>query len=238
MAALSSCAVTQGGSEFIALGCVDDAEERLDGVDWESAWTVNLRIRQGEFNPMVVNMVENGPIVLRIINDDDSRHTVRSSEFFRSIALESIAIGAEIDRDRCIDAVTVPARATAELRLMPVRYGRYDFEDSSILVSRIAIASAVGVFVIEPYKSYYIEPIPQSPPKIPEAEPVSAPPVAAPNIFNNEPGVDEPILLDEPETTKSEDGLKPAPSKPTPPQAKKAESDNNIVIFDDPEEFQ
>lgn len=260
MAALSSCAVMDGGAEFFAIGCVADHGERLDGVDWATAWPVNLRIRQNMFEPMIVTLLENSPTVLRITNGDNSRHIIRSSEFFRSVALESVTIGDKVEKDNCIDAITLPARTTVEVRLMPVQDGRYDFEDSSLLISRVAVASAVGVFVIEPYKSYYIKPLPhtQAAPSTleqtrgtPDGDAKPAPEDAGPSLFDGEgakptskdsgPGLfdgegAEPTPEDAGPGLPDGDGAEPAPAEPVERTSAEDENDG-VIVFDNPEEF-
>lgn len=236
MAALTACAVGEGGNDFAASGCVNDSNERLDGIDWKAAYHVDMRIRQDSFSPMIVNMVENSPVVLRITNVDDDRHILRSSAFFRSVALDSIIIGDEVNNDPCIDAITVSPHSTVEVRLMPVREGHYDFEDSSILVSRLTLAAAVGVFVIESYQNYYIKPTAFTRSdssilkKISET-PGEEPEDTGPSLFDGEtteetPEDTGPSLFDSDEPEE------------TPPDSAGSEVDPNIVVFDDPVEFQ
>ncbi|MGB0681204.1 MAG: hypothetical protein ACPGOV_00765 [Magnetovibrionaceae bacterium] len=69
--------------------CDEELSGRLVRVPWQFAEVVPVRIRQGEFSPMVITLQQDEPYVLRITNRDDENHTFRAREFFRNVAVAS-----------------------------------------------------------------------------------------------------------------------------------------------------
>lgn len=134
-AAVGCAAVERLGEDLFASGgsCAASAPE-LAGLDWEAAQTVDIRIRQDEFRPMVVGLVRDQPYVLVISNGDSSSHDFRAPEFFRHAAVAQIAIDGTVEADRCVTSIEVPAKGTAEIRLVALLDGSYPFEDSSALL--------------------------------------------------------------------------------------------------------
>ena len=89
--ALSACAYGEGGTGVFLADCTTAAIQHTDGVDWEQARNVNLRIRQGDFTPGYLGLLMGKAYVLRIENGDDEEHTFRAIDFFRSVAVKQIS---------------------------------------------------------------------------------------------------------------------------------------------------
>jgi hypothetical protein len=134
-AMLAACAPAGRVKDHLVLAFAGCAETPLDDIDWSTAPTVNIRIRQDEFQPMVVGLVRDTPYVLHIRNADSSTHSFRSPTFFRKAAVAQIVVDGEArDLDGgCITGVSVPANGTVEVRLVALLEGRYDFENPSWL---------------------------------------------------------------------------------------------------------
>jgi hypothetical protein len=132
---LAACAPASHVKDHLVLAFAGCAETSLDDIDWSTAQTVGIRIRQDEFQPMVVGLARDIPYVLHIRNADSSTHRFRSPTFFRQAAVAHIVVDGEArDLDGgCITGVSVPANSTVEVRLVALREGRYDFEDPSWL---------------------------------------------------------------------------------------------------------
>lgn len=148
--ALSGC-MSGAGVERLAFGgqCVADAAERVSGVDWLEAEAIELGIRQGAYDPMIITLRRDAPYVIRITNRDDEHRYFRAHEFFGSIALAKVLTsGKEFDAN-CISAVGVAPNETAEIQFVAVRDGRYDFEDIRFLYAPIVAGSGHGVIVIQ-----------------------------------------------------------------------------------------
>ena len=148
--ALSGC-MSGAGVERLASAnqCVADAAERVSGVDWLKAEAIELGIRQGAFDPMIIALKRDAPYVIRITNGDDESRYFRANEFFRSIALAKVVTSGEVFDATCISAVGVAANDTAEIQFVAVRDGRYDFEDIWFMYAPIVAGSGHGVVLIQ-----------------------------------------------------------------------------------------
>ena len=121
----------------------------MSGVDWLKAEAIELGIRQGAYDPMIIALKRDAPYVIRITNRDDESRYFRANEFFRSIALAKVVTsGKEFDAT-CISAVGVAANDTAEIQFVAVRDGRYDFEDIWFMYAPIVAGSGHGVVLIQ-----------------------------------------------------------------------------------------
>lgn len=76
--------------EDFGQSCDPEMSRRLVNVPWQFAEVVNIRIRQGEFKPMVITLAQNEPYVFRFTNRDDQDHTFRAREFFQNVAVASV----------------------------------------------------------------------------------------------------------------------------------------------------
>lgn len=186
--ALSACAYGVGGTGVFLADCTKEAARHTDGIDWENARTVNLRIRQGEFSPAYLGLIQGKSYVLTVENGDDDDHYFRAIDFFRSVAVHRISVvgGRTFDKP-CVDALTLQAGKTTKVRLVAVRDGSYEFQDNSLLISMALVGSSGGFITIERPRV-----IPQSPVEslnmfetIP-IKPVSMEPQPTPGLFDDQ----------------------------------------------------
>jgi hypothetical protein len=110
--------------------CSMDANKHLKRVKWKNARTIDVRIRQAEFSPMIIGLTKDKPYILRIKNADDKSRNFKAGKFFPSVALSRVAINGKEKRRNCVTGVTVQPHQVAELALVAVRDGRYEFEDN------------------------------------------------------------------------------------------------------------
>ena len=132
---LGACAARDpGGYGLLAYDCADRAA--LADQDWETAQTVQLSVRHGEYTPMVVGLQRGQAYVLQIKNGDDYNRRFHAPDFFRAVALKGVRVagGAE-DTTACIAGLGLPAGGVVEARFVPVRDGRFRFEDSGLLTA-------------------------------------------------------------------------------------------------------
>ena len=90
--ALSSCAYGPDNSVFSGGRCTTAYGTYLQGVDWQQAKKLNLRIRQGDFLPVYMGLLQEKSYVLAIENADDIGHTFRAMEFFQAVAVAGVAV--------------------------------------------------------------------------------------------------------------------------------------------------
>ncbi len=209
---LASCTRDGGVSSYLAGGCADASAKRFEGIDWDKVRQIKMRIRQGEYSPMVVTLTQDQAYIMSIENGDDDNHDFRATEFFQSVAMARASIGGEVFENGCMDAVSLEPGQTAELRFIAARDGRYDFEDNSLLLALSRLGGASGSIAIQPKRVVYTPPV-RVPDKKPAAEPTPVKPVrAAPGdgLFGPPPTEESPP---------PGDGLfGPPPSEPAPRQ--------------------
>ncbi len=129
--------------------CAQVSKKALRKVNWTRVPEVNMRIRHGEFEPMIVQMKQGWPYVFRIRNRDDKDHYFTAKEFFRNMAVIRITIDGERQDDTCIARLRVPARQTAELRMVAAIDGRYEFEDARTRIPLLFSSGANGVIIVQ-----------------------------------------------------------------------------------------
>lgn len=144
--ALAGCAseVTVKGG-----GCIGAAGERFEGVDWANVETLDIRIRQDNFTPMVFSLLRDRPYVLRISNGDAGSHALRAPEFFQTVAIDRIRTGDEPAPKGCFTAVSLPPGETVEIRLVALVDGRYGFRDSGLVDLGYETGSGFGAIYVE-----------------------------------------------------------------------------------------
>ncbi|MEE8393335.1 MAG: hypothetical protein V3R66_03245 [Rhodospirillales bacterium] len=139
MLGLSACAF----EDEIVLGpfswpnCVEGVAKHIEGIDWAEARTINVSIRQDEFEPMVIGLRQNNPYIFRIENRDEYEHFFMAEGFFSSVAVASIKGPGQESGPSCIDGVKIGPFETVELRLVPVRDGRYEYNDDTFPIPNL-----------------------------------------------------------------------------------------------------
>lgn len=155
-AALTACAPAARVKDHLILAFTGCAETSFDNVDWSTARTLDIKIRQDEFQPMVIGLARDLPYVLRIHNADTSAHGLRSPTFFRQAAVAEVTVDGE-SRDLdggCITGVSVPANGAVDVRLIALLEGRYAFEDPAWLGLGLGLglyeeSNGFGTIVVE-----------------------------------------------------------------------------------------
>ena len=129
--------------------CATVAEEDVRQVNWTRVPEVNMRVRNGEFEPMIVQLKQGWPYIFRIRNRDDRPRVFAADEFFAKMAVLRITIDDKRQDKTCVTRITVPPRTTAELRLVAARDGRYEFEDTPVPIAGLFSKGASGLIVVE-----------------------------------------------------------------------------------------
>ena len=131
-ATVSACAYSEG--VYIYNICLKDLSRHAEGLDWFKARVVDVRIvNGGEFSPSHIRFNQEEPQILRITNTDNRLRLFRSSKFFRSIAIGKVTVGDREYMERCFTAINVPPKGVAEIHMVPIYPGKYDFDDDPVL---------------------------------------------------------------------------------------------------------
>ena len=147
--ALQACSYPGGSFSLFATNCVPDARERVEAADWSKVEVIPLRIRQNEFDPMIIDLRQDRPYIIRITNADDTRHFFGAGDFFRSVAVAKIDVGGDGDDRTCITRVSVDGGQTAEVVFVTVRDGRYEFADNIINSPWFDFGNPMGVIFVQ-----------------------------------------------------------------------------------------
>lgn len=147
---LVGCTVTPDMTGFMApSSCAKIDQKALKYVNWTKVPVVNVRIRQNEYSPMIIRLRQGWPYVIRIRNADDHGHVFQANTFFSRVAVIKTTIASEVKEETCFGAVYVPARKSAELKLVAVVDGTYEYTDSYLSISSAFDLGHDGVIIIE-----------------------------------------------------------------------------------------
>ena len=113
--------------------CVDDPGKHLRGINWLEAEKIDIRIRDGELQPMTVRLSQGKPYVFRVQNRDDWSQRFQSNDFFSAIVVGKSSVDGAESKEPCISSVMVEPEKTVEIEFVAVRDGRYPVEVRSIL---------------------------------------------------------------------------------------------------------
>ena len=150
---LAGCMAPFGASGAIG-ECATVDEKAVKYINWARVPEIDIRIRNGEFSPMVVRMRQGWPYVLRIRNRDHETRTFRAPDFFRRVAVIKATVAGEDEDITCFGVVLVPPRQTAELRLVALTDGYFEYEDSMLPIPLPGLSSVGpnGIIIIEERK--------------------------------------------------------------------------------------
>jgi len=133
-----------GGGE-----CAVVSPKALKQVNWARVPQVNMRIRNNEFEPMIVQMTQGWPYTFTISNRDDRVHVFNAAKFLKSIATVRLTIDGKRQDNTCITRIIIPANATAEMQMVAAQDGHFEFEDNWLPPSSFISSGADGVIIIE-----------------------------------------------------------------------------------------
>lgn len=133
--------------------CAVVSPKALKKVNWTRVPEVNMRIRNNEFEPMIVQMTQGWPYTFRIRNRDDRSHSFNAKAFFKNIAMVRITIDGKRQDETCFASLEIPAHTTAEMQLVAAVDGHYEFKDNWLSGSSFISSGADGVIIIEERRS-------------------------------------------------------------------------------------
>lgn len=135
--------------EFGLDECAVVSPKALKKVNWARVPEVNMRIRNDEFEPMIVQMTQGWPYTFRISNRDDRAHTFNARDFFKNVAMVRVTIDGVRQDETCFPSVEIPPHTTAEMQMVAAVDGHFDFRDDWLPAASLISGGADGVIVIE-----------------------------------------------------------------------------------------
>ena len=164
---LQACAQQSWIASMAASGCVADSEKLVSEADWTDPGKLSVRIRQGEFTPMVFALTKNRPYEIEFENADDVSHVFQAPDFFRSVAFDKIVADGKEIKKICPRSLVIEPGKKLMAYLIPVRDGRYEFSDNTFNLPTGPLAGVGGSISIEKKRGFLIRP-PKSIPPYPE----------------------------------------------------------------------
>lgn len=147
---LSGCAAqTSGVANLTVSDCKKISDRAEARINWARVPEVELTIRDGEYSPMVTRLKQGRPYVLRIRNRDMATRVFRAGDLFAQNAVLAIGVEGVREPETCIASVTIPSKQTAEIRMVAITDGTFEYEDNRILLPWVFSAGPGGVIVIE-----------------------------------------------------------------------------------------
>ena len=158
--ALSACAKRDVYAHLDRDGYIRDQKEIVEAADWTAAETFEIDIRQNEFRPTIIHLLQGEPYIMAVENRDDAPHFLEAEDFFKTIALRKIITQKEEVSGVNIIGILLKPGEVKEVHFVPVRDGWYDFEGGQgpgifttdliySPLSRGAVLGMVGSFVVE-----------------------------------------------------------------------------------------
>ncbi len=149
VAAVAACAPREGVSTFAVSECKQISSRAEAKINWARVPEVEIRVRNGEYSPMVTRLKQGRPYILRIRNRDTEQRVFRARDFFVENAVMAVAVEGVRAPETCIHSVSIPARETAEIRMVAITDKTYEYEDNFVLVPLVMSAGASGAIIIE-----------------------------------------------------------------------------------------
>jgi hypothetical protein len=157
---LSACAERNLYAQLDQKGYIQDQKEIVEAADWSAAETFEIDIRQNEFRPTIIHLLQGEPYIMLIENRDDVAHFLAAQDFFKTIAIRKILTETEEIKGVNLIGIILNPGEVKELHFIPVRDGWYDFEGgqgfgifgTDIYYSPLStgvIKGMIGSFVVE-----------------------------------------------------------------------------------------
>lgn len=110
--------------------CGSDPEKRVASANWDDAHAIDLQIRMGSFWPMILTLRRDRPYILRIANVDPERRVFSAPPLFQTAHIESVTVAGGAPEFDPVDGLRLPPAGTAEVRLMALCAGRFEFYET------------------------------------------------------------------------------------------------------------
>ena len=149
---LTAC-VSPAGVIGFAFQCPTVSAKAVKQINWTQVPEVDLRIRNGEFLPMVIRMRQGWPYVFRIRNGDNVGHAFNAYEFLTNVTVIQTTFGGKVVDSECYGGIWVSPHETVEIRMVATVDGHYEYEDLPLTLLGGFTDGPDGVIIIEERKT-------------------------------------------------------------------------------------
>ncbi len=155
---LAGC-LTQIGGETMLVDGVGTMPENYCTTDngparkanWAAATVVEETVKDRLYESGLIMLWQNKPYVIRITNNDTGVRSFRAPQFLHDVAiLKTVYMDKTLDAP-CMNALTMAPGTTAELHVVPLKPGSYDYYETGIWVpfmGEIVHNAAVGLIYV------------------------------------------------------------------------------------------
>ncbi|MBT6094162.1 MAG: hypothetical protein HOH04_04725 [Rhodospirillaceae bacterium] len=103
-------------------------------ADWNKATVIEETITDSRYESGLITLWHEKPYIIRVTNNDAGDRSFRAPLFFRDIAiLKAVYNNKPVDAP-CINAVALAPGAVAELHVVPLKKGDYDYHETGLWV--------------------------------------------------------------------------------------------------------
>ena len=99
-------------------------------ANWNTAHVVKEGIKNNLYEAGLITLWQNKPYIIKITNKDGVPRSFRAPEFLRDSALSKVIYNNEIYKGPCLNAVTLAPKSSAELYLIPLKKGNYEYHET------------------------------------------------------------------------------------------------------------
>ena len=146
---------TFGLSGVYNWGCNSNKLKAAEEASWDQAEIVTETIKDGIYQTGALTLRLGSPHIIEITNADDQARSFRSQELFtNSSILKVVHEGLDVSAP-CLRAVTIAAKKTSEIHLVPAKKGYYDYYETYLttpglnLLPIIAPVGSIGTVYVD-----------------------------------------------------------------------------------------
>lgn len=134
---VSACVTLDPGSNGFKAGldtmpgmyCTTD-NTAAKTADWKAATVIEESVKDNLFESGLMTMWQNKPYIIRLTNNDDGIRTFRAPGFLRDAAILKAVYDNKTVEAPCLNAVAMAPGKTAELYVVPLEKGGYDYHET------------------------------------------------------------------------------------------------------------
>lgn len=120
-------------------------------ASWKTAHVVKEGIKDNFYESGLITLWQNKPYIIQITNKDRVPRSFRAPEFLRDAALSKVIFNNKVHKEVCLNAITLAPKSSAELHLIPLKKGNYDYHETihwAWLVGEIFTGADVGLIQV------------------------------------------------------------------------------------------
>jgi len=103
-------------------------------ADWKKAEVVEEEIRDDIYQSGLITMWKDKPYIIRVTNNDDGVRSFNAHALFMASSVLKAVYDGEDAETPCLQNVAIGPGKTAEIHLVPLQSGGYDYHETTLFV--------------------------------------------------------------------------------------------------------